>query len=34
MVFVHTDDYNADETPVNEQVWLMNVDGSDQHPIT
>jgi Tol biopolymer transport system component len=34
IVFIHTDDFNADETPVNEQVWIMKSDGSDQHALT
>jgi Tol biopolymer transport system component len=34
IVFIHTDDFNADETPVNEQVWLMDADGGNQHALT
>lgn len=33
IVFVHQDDYVADK-PVNEQIWLMDADGSNQHALT
>jgi Tol biopolymer transport system component len=34
MVFIHTDDYDANENPINEQVWVMNADGSNEHALT
>jgi Tol biopolymer transport system component len=34
IVFIHADDFDADENPVNEQVWVMDVDGSDPHQLT
>jgi Tol biopolymer transport system component len=34
IVFIHTDDFNADETPVNEQVWIMDADGGNQRALT
>ena len=33
IVFVHQDDY-VNELPVNEQIWLMNADGTDKHALT
>jgi len=33
IVFVHQDDY-VGEKPVNEQIWLMDADGSNQHALT
>lgn len=33
IVFVHQDDYVADK-PVNEQIWVMDADGSNQHALT
>jgi TolB protein len=33
IVFIHQDDYVNDQ-PVNEQVWLMNADGTDKHQLT
>jgi Tol biopolymer transport system component len=33
LVFVHQDDYVADK-PVNEQIWLMDADGGNQHALT
>ena len=33
IVFVHQDDYVADK-PVNEQIWLMDADGGNQHALT
>jgi len=33
IVFVHQDDYIADQ-PVNEQIWLMNADGTGKHALT
>ncbi|HEX3264108.1 MAG TPA: hypothetical protein VHR16_00440 [Candidatus Limnocylindrales bacterium] len=34
LVFIHTDDFNADETPVNAQVWVMDADGGNAHALT
>ena len=34
IVYIHADDFNADETPVNAQVWVMNADGSNQRQLT
>jgi len=34
IVFVHTDDYDASENPVNSQVWVMNADGTKAHALT
>jgi len=35
IAYVHQDDYDdASETPINEQVWVMNADGTNQHPLT
>jgi len=34
IVYIHTDDFDANENPVNEQVWVMNADGTNQHALT
>ena len=34
IVYIHADDFDANENPVNEQVWVMNADGTNQHPLT
>ena len=34
IAFSHADGFDADELPVNEQIWVMNADGSGGHPIT
>jgi Tol biopolymer transport system component len=34
IVYNHADDFDADENPVNEQVWVMNANGTNQHPLT
>ena len=34
IVFIHTDDFTADETPVNAQVWVMDADGGNAHALT
>lgn len=35
IVYTHQDDYDdATETAVNQQVWVMNADGTNQHPLT
>jgi TolB protein len=34
IVFVHADDSDADGNVINEQVWVMNANGSNQHPLT
>ena len=33
IVFIHQDDY-VNDTGVNQQVWLMNADGTGQHALT
>ena len=33
IVFIHQDDYSGDNG-INQQVWVMNVDGSDAHAVT
>jgi len=33
IVFIHADDFN-DDGPVNEQVWVMDADGGNAHPLT
>ena len=34
IVFSHADDSNADGDPTNEQVWVMDADGGNQHALT
>jgi Tol biopolymer transport system component len=34
IAFIHADDTDADGNPVNEQVWVMNADGSARHALT
>ena len=34
IVFIHADGFDADENPINEQVWVMNADGSHQRQLT
>jgi len=34
VVYIHTDDYDAAENPINSQVWVMNSDGSKPHALT
>ncbi len=34
IAFVHQDDIDADEAGVNQQVWVMNADGSDPQALT
>lgn len=34
IVFTHADDATPDGDPINEQVWLMDADGGNQHPLT
>jgi Tol biopolymer transport system component len=34
IVFIHTDDFDASENPVNAQVWVMNADGSNKRALT
>ena len=29
IAFIHTDDYDASDNPINSQVWVMNADGSE-----
>jgi TolB protein len=33
IVYIHADDY-VNEVAINAQVWIMNADGSNQHPLT
>ena len=34
IVFVHQDDVDANESGINQQVWVMNADGSHAHALT
>ena len=34
IVFIHTDDYDANDRPINSQVWVMDADGSHPHALT
>jgi TolB protein len=34
IVFIHTDDYDASDNPINSQVWVMNADGTKAHALT
>ncbi len=34
IVYIHTDDYDANENPINAQVWVMHADGSKPHALT
>ncbi|MBI2764094.1 MAG: PD40 domain-containing protein [Chloroflexi bacterium] len=34
IAFTHGDGFDADDNPVNEQVWVMNADGSNAHALT
>jgi TolB protein len=34
IVYIHTDDYDANDRPVNSQVWVMNADGSKPRALT
>jgi TolB protein len=34
LLFIHGEGFDADGNPVNEQIWVMNADGSGGHPIT
>jgi TolB protein len=34
IVFIHADDTDVDGNAINEQVWVMNANGSNQHPLT
>ena len=34
IAYVHADGFDADDNTVNEQVWVMDADGSNQHPLT
>jgi len=34
IIFSHTDDITVDEDNINEQVWIMDADGGNQHPLT
>lgn len=34
IVYIHTDDFDANENAVNAQIWVMNADGTNQHPLT
>ncbi len=34
IAFTHGDGFDANDNPVNEQVWVMNADGSSAHALT
>jgi TolB protein len=34
IAFSHADGFDADDIPENEQIWVMNADGSNAHAIT
>jgi TolB protein len=34
IVFIHADDTNDDGDPINEQVWVMDANGGNAHPLT
>jgi len=34
IVFIHADDFDADGNPVDQQVWVMDADGSNAHALT
>ena len=34
IAYIHADDADADGNPVNEQVWVMDADGSNAHALT
>lgn len=34
IVYIHSDDFDANDVPVNGQVWIMDADGTNQHPLT
>ena len=34
IAFTHGDGFDPDDNPVNEQVWVMNADGSNPHALT
>ena len=34
IAFSHADGFDADDNPENEQIWVMDSDGSNAHPIT
>ncbi len=34
IAFIHTDDFDADDNPVNSQVWVMDADGGHQRTLT
>jgi TolB protein len=34
IVFIHADDFDADGNPVGQQVWVMDANGSNAHPLT
>jgi TolB protein len=34
IAWIHVDDLDANGNPINEQVWVMNADGSDAHALT
>ena len=34
IVFSHQDDADADDAGINQQIWIMNADGSKAHPLT
>ena len=34
IIFSHTDDITANEDNINEQIWIMDANGRNQHPLT
>ena len=34
LLYSHADGFDADDNPINEQIWIADADGSNAHPIT